>query len=245
MEQKQQKFNIKDFFKKQGLYIALALCLLVVGAAVLILALPQDEEQTAQNDDPIVVDADNSNDQPLSEVQSKATVVPQTQLPTSTPMASASIIPTAEPTPTPKAKTTTTTTKADAPVSGEIIWGFATDKLIYSKTLDQWMTHDGVDIAAAEGTEVKCVLSGTVKEVYEDDALGFTVIVEHSSNRTTLYANLSESIPVKAGDKVNAGTVIGTVGSSAISECALEPHLHFAFYVDGVAKDPADYVKLG
>ena len=135
--------------------------------------------------------------------------------------------------------------KASAPVSGQVIWGFAADKLIYSKTLDQWTTHLGVDIGCPEGTAVKCVLGGTVEKVYTDDTLGVTVIGSHSSDRKTLYANLNETVPVKAGDKVNAGTVLGTVGKSALCECALESHLHFAFYVNGKAVDPATNVKLG
>ena len=123
--------------------------------------------------------------------------------------------------------------------------GYAADKLIYSKTLDQWTTHKAVDIGCPQGTAVKCVLGGTVEKVYTDDQLGVTVIVKHSSDRKTLYANLNESVPVRAGDKVNAGTVLGTVGRTAISECAQESHLHFAFFVKGKAVDPTAKVKIG
>ena len=44
---------------------------------------------------------------------------------------------------------------------------------------------------------------------------------------------------------MNAGTVLGTVGKTAISECALESHLHFAFFVKGKAVDPGTKVKIG
>ena len=84
-----------------------------------------------------------------------------------------------------------------------------------------------------------------VGRVHKDDALGYTVTVSHQNGRTTLYANLGEDVRVKVGDRVNAGDVLGTVGTSAISECALPPHLHFAISVDGVTKDPAKYVRLG
>ena len=130
-------------------------------------------------------------------------------------------------------------------MAGQVVWGYAADKLIYSKTLDQWTTHKAVDIACKEGTPVKCVLGGTVERVYTDDQLGVTVIVKHSSDRKTLYANLNETVPVRAGDKVNAGTVLGTVGRTALSECAQESHLHFAFFEKGKAVDPAAKVKLG
>ena len=42
-----------------------------------------------------------------------------------------------------------------APLKGEIQKMYSTDKVIYSKTLEQWKTHDGIDISADEGTEVK------------------------------------------------------------------------------------------
>ena len=112
-------------------------------------------------------------------------------------------------------------------------------------TLDQWTTHPAVDIAAKAGTDVKAVLSGTVSAVREDDVLGYTVEIKHSNGRETLYANLGSDVRVKEGDKVNAGAVIGSVGTSAISECALEPHLHFAFRIDGKPVDPKKYVRLG
>ena len=92
---------------------------------------------------------------------------------------------------------------------------------------------------------MKAVLSGTVSSVREDDVLGYTVEIKHSNGRETVYANLGSDVRVKAGDKVNAGTVLGTVGTSAISECALEPHLHFAFRIDGKPVDPKKYVRLG
>ena len=152
--------------------------------------------------------------------------------------------PTVEPTAAPN-KSTGADKKAAAPVSGQVVWGYAADKLIYSKTLDQWTTHKAVDIACPQGTAVKCVLGGTVERVYTDDQLGVTVIVKHSSDRKTLYANLNETVPVRAGDKVNAGTVLGTVGKTAISECAQESHLHFAFFVKGKAVDPTTKVKIG
>ena len=69
--------------------------------------------------------------------------------------------------------------------------------------------------------------------------------MQHANGRTTLYACLSEDVRVKEGDRVSAGDVIGTVGTSAISECALPAHLHFAVLVDGKPKDPQKYIRLG
>ena len=229
------------FWRDWGVYCALALCLAVIGAAVAITSLPQKEQaqEPAQN---IVVRDPEPEPDPLpvsNPLHARETELPVIRiLPTAT----------AEPAPSQAAEATAAPAKsagakAQAPVSGKVIWGYAADKLIYSKTLDQWTTHKAVDIGCPQGTAVKCVLGGTVEKVYTDDQLGVTVIVKHSSDRKTLYANLNESVPVRAGDKVNAGTVLGTVGKTAISECALESHLHFAFFVKGRAVDPTTKVR--
>ncbi len=232
------------FWRDWGVYGALALCLAIIGAAVAITSLPQKEEAEVQPTENIVAQAPRQ-DAPIVD---KPVIAQETSLPVIRILPTA----TAEPAPAQQAQATAAPVKsasaekkAQAPVSGQVIWGYAADKLIYSKTLDQWTTHKAVDIACPQGTAVKCVLGGTVEKVYADDQLGTTVVVKHSSDRKTLYANLSETVPVKAGDKVNAGTVLGTVGKTAISECASESHLHFAFFVNGKAVDPASKVKIG
>lgn len=55
-----------------------------------------------------------------------------------------------------------------APVSGEIIKDFAVDSLVYSKTLDEWTTHYGIDIRADKMTVVAASESGTVESIKND-----------------------------------------------------------------------------
>lgn len=249
MERNPSKSKFEDFIRSQGFYVALALCLLVVGAAIVISVLPGNEnagEQQAQLN-------------PIEEMnQEQEAVASATQMPVIHILPSVTVAPEQEEEPetvtepvmatTTEAPTTqqvSSTTKAPAPVQGEVIWEFAMDRLLYSKTLDQWTTHEGVDIACEEGTKVKAVLSGTVEEVREDDALGYTVVISHPGDKKSLYANLSGEIPVKAGDKVNAGDTVGLVGHSSLLECGDESHLHFGFYVKGEAVNPQKYVRLG
>lgn len=243
MEKKQS--NLILFLRNNGFYLALVLCLMAVGTGIVLLTVPHTEQEAAA--DPTAAPVSRSNDERLNEVQ----IISERLKPTATPYfaplntAVPTAVPTETPSPAPAVKASTGSQKAPAPVSGEIIFGYATDKLIYSVTLDQWTTHPAVDIAAKVGTDVKAVLSGTVSAVREDDVLGYTVEIKHSNGRETLYANLGSDVRVKEGDKVNAGAVIGSVGTSAISECALEPHLHFAFRIDGKPVDPKKYVRLG
>src|SRR5699024_5051625 len=54
------------------------------------------------------------------------------------------------------------------PVSGQTLAGFSGDELVYSETLGDWRTHNGIDLAADAGDEVRCARAGTVSAVYED-----------------------------------------------------------------------------
>ena len=233
----------RTFWRDWGVYGALALCLAIIGAAVALTSLPQKEEAQERPGEILVSQAPRQDPAPAQRpVIAQETGRPVIRI---LPTATAEPAPTQQQAEAAPAKSAGGERKAQAPVSGQVIWGYAADKLIYSKTLDQWTTHKAVDVACPQGTAVKCVLGGTVEKVYTDDQLGVTVIVKHSSDRKTLYANLNETVPVRAGDKVNAGIVLGTVGRTAISECALESHLHFAFFVKGRAVDPTGKVKLG
>jgi murein DD-endopeptidase MepM/ murein hydrolase activator NlpD len=132
-----------------------------------------------------------------------------------------------------------TATACVRPVNGEIINGFSGGELVKSKTLNVWKTHDGIDISAAAGDNVKSMTSGTVSEVYVDQLMGVTVVIDHGNGLIGYYCNLNSDVPVAEGDKVSAGTVIGTIGSTADSEVSEDPHLHFALKKNNAWIDPA------
>ena len=128
------------------------------------------------------------------------------------------------------------------PLEGTVIQNYSMDKLAYNATTRDWRTHDGMDIAAPEGSEVKAVAEGTVLAVIADDLYGQTVTVEHAGGYVTHYANLAEEVAVSAGDRVSAGQILGTVGKTALAEVGSEPHLHFAVYKNNVPQDPEAYL---
>jgi murein DD-endopeptidase MepM/ murein hydrolase activator NlpD len=95
--------------------------------------------------------------------------------------------------------------------------------------------HAGVDIAAAYGREVPSAGVGLVVFSGAQGGYGNTVVVEHAGGIRTRYAHLS-SIQVDVGARVDAGTVVGRVGSSGRST---GPHLHFEVLQDGQPVNPA------
>ena len=129
------------------------------------------------------------------------------------------------------------------PVEGEVIKEYAQDNLVYSETLQEWVTHSGIDIKADKTTVVKSAEAGTIKSIKNDPRYGLTIVIEHNKQYQTVYSNLLSSEFVVEGEKVEKGQSIGTVGNTAAFEIADEPHLHFEILKDSIQEDPTIYLK--
>lgn len=129
------------------------------------------------------------------------------------------------------------------PVEGNVIKGHSGGELVKYESLNEWRTHDGIDIEAAVGTEVKAAADGKVSKVYNDPLWGVTVEIDHDNNIVTIYSGLADPAAVAVGDEVKAGDVIGTLGETNLAEVAENSHLHFAMKQDGKFIDPKE--KLG
>ncbi|MBR7146572.1 MAG: peptidoglycan DD-metalloendopeptidase family protein [Oscillospiraceae bacterium] len=216
-----------------GFYIALFLGVtaLAVTGYWMLLPSPAEVESAAKPQElplPIVIE-------PTEPVIPEVKDEPAPIEPVSRPV---EIIEPKKPTPTPVAPTLIV-----SPLTGETLTAFSVAELLYSETLCDWRTHDGIDIAAAPGTQVLAACSGTVLSVADDDLMGTTVVIDHGGGFETVYANL-QSVPTVAPEQyVSAGQVIGSVGETAIAESAVAPHLHFAVTKDGKPFDPTDFLK--
>lgn len=128
------------------------------------------------------------------------------------------------------------------PVSGDILTEYSWGELV-KLTGNVWKTHDGIDIAAEEGSPVKAMTSGTVSDIYSDPLWGNCVVIDHGDTVMGYYFGLSPDISVSVGDSVASGTVIGYVGNTADIESELESHLHFALKYEGTWIDPVSYIE--
>ena len=118
--------------------------------------------------------------------------------------------------------------------------------------------HEGIDFPAKAGTPVLAAKAGTIARIDADFrdwtpaeeqaafdaavALGYTpsvtldrirgrqVWIDHGGGVVTRYAHLSAVAPLRVGDTVTQGEVIGAVGNSGYPEGG--PHLHFEIRVD-------------
>lgn len=128
------------------------------------------------------------------------------------------------------------------PLPGTVIKGFSSSPL-YSVTLDDWRSHEAVDISGAEGDGVFAIEGGTVTAVGRDMLLGVYVRINHNNGMESLYANLHTETTVTEGQTVEAGHQLGYVGKTAVLEQAEVEHLHFELIKDGKKVNPKEYIK--
>ncbi len=107
--------------------------------------------------------------------------------------------------------------------------------------LNRIRAHKGVDYAAPQGTPVKSTGNGKIVLRGKKGGYGNTVVIQHGSAYSTLYAHLNGfARGLKVGERVQQGEIIGYVGSTGL---ATGPHLHYEFLVNGVHRNPLT-VKL-
>ena len=224
--------NVKKVLSGVGFYGTLAVCLTIVGVCGWLLLSGQEKPAAEVSVTPQV---------PVSQP------VKMPEKAVETPVETLKPAPVVEEAPAAPEVSDTAPVAAEAPrlvvepLQGEVLTAFSMEELVYNPALGDWRTHDGVDISAPAGTTVLAACAGTVAAVTEDPLLGATVVLEHDDGYRTTYANLADKPDVAAGDEVNAGAVIGTVGTTAAAE-ADTPHLHFAVSRDGKAVNPQEFL---
>lgn len=139
--------------------------------------------------------------------------------------------------------TTTTTQEAKIvnydfvlPSGGDIIKKYSASEPIYSKTMNDWRTHSGVDFAAQEGEEAYSVGNGKVTKVISDPKWGYVIEIDCGSF-TARYCGIDQSTAVAIDTVVKKGDSIGKIADIPIeSEDGL--HLHFEVISNGKSIDP-------
>jgi len=102
-------------------------------------------------------------------------------------------------------------------------------------------THPYIDITAQANTMVMSVLEGTIIfSGWEEDG-GYSIIIQHPGNITTIYKH-NQKLLKKTGEKVSAGTPIAVVGGTG--SLSTGDHLRFELWHEGVAEDPTQYINF-
>ena len=127
----------------------------------------------------------------------------------------------------------------------EVPWTLSTNfgqRRIYNGKQDTLYFHGGIDMAPNSGTEganIHVAASGTVVYTGLLQARGNTVAVDHGMGITSYYFHMS-GIDVKVGQQLQAGDVVGQLGTTGRST---GPHLHWEVRVQGVITDPRNFIN--
>jgi len=254
--------KLESFFAGKGFYIVLFLCMAVIGlsAWVMLSGIGTDVEPAA-GDDMTVMRPENALPvlTPAPTAAVSAAPNPDAAAESATPDSpppETEVLPEAP-------EVAETITEPETPVMDEAeaqaaaVWSETADYFIwpcigpvevphtvttlrYDRTMADWRTHDGVDIAAGLGEHVMASASGRVSAVYTDPMYGVTVEIDHGGGLVSVYSNLAELPTVVEGDGVMVGEIIGSVGDTALCESAEVCHLHFAMRQDGQSIDPTE-----
>ena len=223
--------NNKNFgFSGKGYYIALILCAAAIGITGYLYS------KNANKSEEVTIQETMGNAQVLETQEEDIPVIATQPVTQGTPQEA--------PTQAPTQATVPQTIRTASPIEGNEVAAYSMDCLSYNQTTRDWRVHNGVDIAAPEGTQVLAAAEGTVYAAYEDDTMGYTVVIRHTGGYTTTYSSLSEELAVKTGDTVTLGQAIGCVGDTALVETAIGSHVHFGVTYQNTPMDPNDFLAM-
>ena len=122
------------------------------------------------------------------------------------------------------------------PVSGRLTSPFG---MRLHPVLGYYRMHNGIDLAAAQGTPIYATRAGKVTRTsYQAGGAGNYVSINHLDGFSSIYMHMTHYV-VSEGQSVSQGQLIGYVGSTGIST---GPHLHFGISYAGTYVNPLAYV---
>ncbi len=227
--------GLKSFMKGRGFIGALCLSVVAVGIATYIAYDNTLREITAQPSFTPELPANNN----VSDIPKDESSEPETTLPPETSQPPETSAP-------PKDEQTNNFVTAPSermlPVEGEIITPYSGGELVKSETLGVWKTHDGIDIACDEGSEIKSAAAGKVLRIYNDPLWGGCVVIDHYDGYQGFYYGLDTALEVNEQQELAAGEIIGKTAAFDC-ESKLPPHLHFSVKFSDKWISPEEFVK--
>ena len=229
-------YTTKRKIMNSTVYIVIAL---VIGAVLLTVAATvigmQDKKKTPTPiiTDPPAASSPLSPDKPADKVETPPATSPDKPVINNSPSKDTPVIEPVKPV-------------IYLPAEGSLMKEYSIDLPVFSLTMKDYRTHNGIDISAALGSAVVCMTDGTISAVWSDPMMGMCISVDHGDGLISHYKNLASELPegIEVGASVKAGQTIGAVGESCLIEIAESEHLHFELTKDGKHVDPLGYLDF-
>ena len=224
-------------FKGAGTYIALAVCMIGIGACGWITIGRNINKNKLVSADTYSVISDRASSY-NDTVDVGVTVSDVAENIISTPNSLSSAVSKAESAPTQN----TVAEYFVLPLTGEILKPFSLKEMQYSETYADWRLHNAIDIAGEQNAIIRAAGDGIVTDIHIDAQLGKVLKIDHGNNVKTVYCGLG-TVYVEKGDVVGVNQDIGVLGEIP-SESADKSHLHFAVIKDGAYVSPLEIVNM-
>ena len=209
------------FMEKQGFYLVLAVCILVILLSALYTFRYREkwrEDEVAHHAESMMTGG-TQDAQSLAEAQklvqgqsTQSVLIPQE-----------------------------TKLRFSQPVEGFLDRDFSITEPQLFEAAHYWRVHIGIDLQAEYGTPVTACADGHVTVVEKDNEKGLCIRISHDLGYQSVYAGLSDASYVRHGDPVRRGQTIGHVGNGVLAEADAAPHLHFEVWK---GQSPIDPVEL-
>ncbi len=213
----------KKLLEKDGFYLALFACVCLVAVGGVWFTKNNVDDLASNN--LIVNDTDNDDEVHLIEKENEETVPTSTESEQNLE----------------QAKKEQVVNKLSF-LGQEVVREYSEKTPSYSKTLDVWEIHKGLDVSAKKGSEVKSLLSGKVTKVFNDDENGMSVEVT-TGDTVVVYSNLDAKVSVEKEQTVKEGQVLGKVGNTTSVELEDGEHVHIEAYRGEESINPMSLIK--
>lgn len=226
--------KIKAFFKGKGFYVALAVCLVALCGVAVTTFMSNTPPIDTGEEDPTLPSTSSTTD--------KAVDTPVTGIPDDRSTTAPSETTTTTTATTTEPDIQTGATSVDLfilPLTNEVCGSFSDDQPVYSKTMNDWRVHNGVDFVGSDGQAVKALADGTIQDLEEDPLWGKAITIDHGFGIQSRYCGVTPS--VKEGDTVKVGDIIGNL-SEIPCESLEGSHLHLEITADGKLIDPINAI---
>ena len=128
--------------------------------------------------------------------------------------------------------------------NGSVLKSFTSSTVVFNSTLGVYTGHMGIDFAADEGAEVRCVYDGKIESITTSYLQGTTITVDHGNGLKSVYNSIEAKEGLTEGQSLKKGDVIGGVSTTNRQEYKDGPHLHFETTLNGKKGDPLTYLML-
>ena len=232
MEENKIIFSVSDKMKKYSILTSCVVVIIAIMALVITNTTGKSdtaEQTTVGETRGVEVKVTNIPDNRIYET----IIVPATDMPTEK-----------------KTEPTTEMTTISAPVSYALPLGtdmgkdFSRGIPVYNDIMADWRTHDGIDFNGAYGDGVKAIADGFIRDIYTDEIMGPTIVIDHGGDVIATYCGVEASEELRKGMHVDKCDKIGILSTIPSESDADYPHLHLEITVDGEIADPLEVMGL-